>query len=160
MMNWYNKLKINKESRRGWPLIDQEHYDPYTRSKPGDQNGGEGGTSYLSAPGSTGLGSNYTKTKGPKGVDLGMSQDIDDSEMPDLPSATDGLDPSKSNDGRTPDNTEYGLGFGEKGWEPWYDDNFPESSDNYDKNTSMKGGSPRGNSFRNVYDELVSKRKK
>ena len=157
-MNWYKSKKL---ARRGFPLIDEWGYDPYKKSKPGDQNGGQG-ISYQTRPGETGFGSNYTKTKGPKGVDLGMSQDTDDSEMLDLPSAHDGEDATKTNDGKIPNNTEHGNGFGEKGWEPWFDDGFPENSDKYDEHPNMlsRMDGVQSGFQRNVYDELVSKRKK
>ena len=154
--------RMTKKARRGFPLIDDRSYDPYAKTKPGDQNGGESGTTYLTTPGSTGLGTDDTFTKGPKGVDIGRGRDTERSEMLDLMSDTDGVDPTKSNDGRINNDTEYGLGHGEKGWEPWYDDTFPENSDKYDEHPSMlsRMNGVQSPLQRSVYDELVSRRKK
>ena len=154
-----SSLKIIKEARRGWPLIDDRGYDPYSKSKPGDQNGGESPTSYLSTPGSTGLGSDDTHTKGPKGVDIGRGRDTERSEMLDLMSDSDGADATKSNDGRNPDKTESGLGYGENGWEAGFDGNFPENSDKYDEHPAQLSRM-HTNLHRSVFDELASKRKK
>jgi len=48
-MKWYNKKKTIKEARGlgGTPLINDPHKG-YKKSKPGDQNGGDGVTYQLS----------------------------------------------------------------------------------------------------------------
>lgn len=153
-----SSFKSIKEARQSWPIMNAPSYDPYKKNGPGDQNGGTG-VSYRSRPGSTGLGTDDTYTKGPKGVDIGRFPDSERSEMLDLMHGTDGVDPTKTNEGRTPGDTEYGLGFGEKGWEPWYDDNFPENSDKYDEHPAMLSRMP-SKLHRSVFDELASKRKK
>ena len=162
-MKWYNKKKTIKEARGlgGTPLINDPHKG-YKKSKPGDQNGGDGVTYQLS-PGSTGFGSDDTATKGPKGVDIGRGRDSERSEMMDLMGDHDGdyssWESNKATQMRSDQNST-----------PWFDESSPlgreqqvadyfSDSDKPDKHPSQLSRMT-GISSDSVFDEIVTKRKK
>ena len=160
-MSWYKNKQI-KESIKSTPRINGPIKNPYKKDGPGDQNGGDG-VSYQASPGETGFGSNYTKTKGPKGVDLGFSQDTDDSEMPDLMGDHDGGFSSWESSEATRYRSEQNSS-------PWFDERSPLGREqqvaNYFSNSDKQDKHPAqlsrmtNISSDSVFDEIVSRRKK
>jgi len=157
-MNWYKK-NITKESRRGTPLMsDPATGNPYTKNKPGDQNGG-GGVSYQASPGEEGVG--LSPDRGIKGLSgkIGLGEDADRAEGPDLPMAHDGGDKGGSNSDTLRPNFEDSSGL--------FSEDSPigsnrqkidqVNSDNPDMEDAMLSNMPSATSKH--FDELRDRRK-
>jgi len=158
--NWYGLLK---GSGKGIiPTMNNPIKEPYHKDKPGINDSSVGVTELL-RPGSTGLGTDDTSTKGPKGR-IGIFPDHERSKMHDFHSSYDGGDKGGSSwDTKRPSM---------RGGSGWYDtatndmsnalgrsnDTLNDISDNPD-NDSRQISNMTNTFSENVFDELRKKRK-
>lgn len=159
----YNYKKQKKQARRGVPLIEDDFYDPYKRSGPGDQNGGTGGTTYQSTHGlgDSGFGGHRFTTKRNPGK-LGPFDDSNEDSISDFPTDSDGGDNGGSNRDTSKPQMENGFS-----WYSPQDPNGPgtqmmknlNSDNNLDREQGMLSRMSPLSSF-NVFQEIKSKRNK